>query len=239
VSDPEPVETSAKPISQRSAAQIWFPTIVINVILPTATYYALVHAAHTPDVPALLISGIWPLLEIAYTIRRERHVDEFSVFVLIGIAIGVLTTAFSADARAVFMKDSITTGLLGLIFLVTLLVGRPLTFYLGRRFATDGSKVQRDWWDGLWQYPQFRRVQRQLGAMWGIGMLGEAATRTVLTWKLGTSTMVAVNNIVPYVIIAVLVFLTITIGRRAQAAAARRGVTATPPPSAALGAQRT
>jgi len=40
---------------------------------------------------------------------------------------------------------------------------------------------------------------------------------------------VAVNNTVPYVIIMVLVFATITIGRRAQAAAARRGVSTAPP----------
>jgi len=188
-----------------------------------------VNAAHLAEVAALLLSGIWPLAEIVYTIRRDRHVDEFSVFVLLGIVVGVATTVFSGNARAVFLKDSITTGLIGLVFLVTLFFGRPLTFYLGRRFATDGSRVQRDWWDGLWAYPQFRRTQRLIGAMWAIGMLGEAGIRAFLTWKLGTSAMVAVNNTVPYVIIMVLVFATITIGRRAQAAAARRGVSTAPP----------
>lgn len=229
MSDPEPVAPQAKPVSNRSAAQIWLPTLILNIVLPTVTYFALVNAAHLAEVAALLLSGIWPLAEIVYTIRRDRHVDEFSVFVLLGIVVGVATTVFSGNARAVFLKDSITTGLIGLVFLVTLFFGRPLTFYLGRRFATDGSRVQRDWWDGLWAYPQFRRTQRLIGAMWAIGMLGEAGIRAFLTWKLGTSAMVAVNNTVPYVIIMVLVFATITIGRRAQAAAARRGVSTAPP----------
>jgi len=229
VSDPEPVAPQAKPVSNRSAAQTWLPTLILNIVLPTVTYFALVNVANLAEVAALLLSGIWPLAEIAYTIRRERHVDEFSVFVLIGIVVGVATTVFSGNARAVFLKDSITTGLIGLVFLVTLFFGRPLTFYLGRRFATDGSRVQRDWWDGLWAYPQFRRTQRLIGAMWAIGMLGEAGIRAFLTWKLGTSAMVAVNNTVPSVIIMVLVFATITIGRRAQAAAARRGVSTAPP----------
>jgi len=236
VSDPELTQTKPKPVSDQSAIQAWLPTIIMNIVLPTATYFALTQAAHMSDVPALLISGIWPVLEIAYTIWRQRHVDEFSVFVLIGIVVGVFTTVFSGSARAVFLKDSITTGLLGLIFLATVLFGRPLTFYLGRRFATDGSKVQRDWWNGLWQYPQFRRVQRLLGAMWGIALFGEAGIRAVLTLTLGTSAMVAVNNIVPYVIIGVLIFVSSAVGRKAQAAAARRGVTTVAPPSSPSGA---
>lgn len=120
--------------------------------------------------------------------------------------------------------------MIGLAFLATLVVGRPLTFYLGRRFATDGSKAQRDWWDGLWRYPQFRRVQRQLGAAWGLALLGEAAVRAVLTATLGIAPMVAVNNTVPYLVIAVMMYVSITVGRRSQAAAARRGATTATPP---------
>ncbi len=232
MSDPDVRQNNARPASERSPLQVWLPTIVLNIVLPTATYFVLVQAARMNEVPALLISGIWPLLEMGYTIWRQRHVDEFSVFVLIGIVVGVLTTVFSGSARAVFLKDSITTGLLGLIFLATLLFGRPLTFYLGRRFATDGSKLQRDWWDGLWRYPDFRRVQRTLGAAWGIALFGEAAIRAVLTLTLGTSAMVVVNNVVPYVVIVVMVFVSITVGRRSQAAAARHGATAAVPPSA-------
>jgi len=156
-----------KPASGQSAAANWVMTLVINIVLPTATYFLLAGPAGMPEVPALLVSGLWPVLDIGYTIAKQRHVDEFGVFVLIGILIAVLTTVFSGSARGVFLKDSITTGSIGVVMLVTLLFGRPLTFYLGRRFATDGSKVQRDWWDGLWQYPNFRAVQRRLGAVWG------------------------------------------------------------------------
>jgi hypothetical protein len=159
-------------------------------------------------------------------------VDEFSVFVLIGIVAGIVTTVFSDDARAVFLKDSLTTGVIGLAFLLTLVAGKPLTFYLGRRFATDGSRVQRDWWDSLWVYPHFRAFQRKLGAAWGIALLGEAVIRAILTWRLGTSAMVLVNNVVPYVVIAVMVFVSVSAGKRAQSDAQRRGVDATPPSGA-------
>jgi hypothetical protein len=191
----------------------------MNVVLPTATYFLLAGPVGMRTVPALLVSGLWPVLDIGYTVSKQRHIDEFGLFALIGILIGVLTTISSDSARAVFVKDSITTGSLGLLMLASLLHGRPLTFYLGRRFATDGSQVQRDWWDGLWQFPRFRAVQRKLGAVWGVGLLGEAVIRALLTWKLGTSAMVLVNNVVPYVVIAALAFYSVTTGRREQAAA--------------------
>jgi intracellular septation protein A len=232
MSTPDP----GKPASGQSALANWIATLTVNVVLPFATYVLLTRALGTSEVTALLASGIWPVLEIGYTMVKQRVVDEFSVFVLIGIVIGVVTTLFSADARAVFLKDSITTGLIGVVMLVTLVVGRPLTFYLGRRFATDGSAVQRQWWNELWQYPRFRRVQRSIGLMWGVTLLGEAMIRALLTLTLGTEPMVLVNNIVPLVVIAGLVFFTIAIGRRAQAAAARHGHDITPPTTAAAGA---
>lgn len=177
MSEPASPPPGGKPASDRSAMATWLPTIIVNIVLPTVTYFVLTQAFAVNDVPALLISGIWPLGEIAYTVRKQRHVDEFSLFVLVGIVVGVVTTVFSGDARAVFLKDSVTTGLIGLIMLATVLFGRPLTFYLGRRFATDGSRLQRDWWNGLWRYPHFRRLQRMMGVVWGVALFGEAAIR--------------------------------------------------------------
>jgi hypothetical protein len=223
--------TGTKPVSGSSALGGWALTLGMNIVLPTLTYFILAGPAGMADVPALLVSGVWPVVEIALTVARQRHVDEFSIFVIIGIVAAVVTTALSGDARSVFYKDSITTGLIGLIFLGSLLTPRPLTFYFGRRFATDGSKVQRDWWDGLWRYPQFRSVQRRLCVWWGVALTGEAVVRAILTRQLGTGPMVLVNNIVPYVVIAALVTVSVTMGKRSQARAAARGVDTAPPTS--------
>ena len=226
-----------KPDSGTNAALGWVVAIVVNIVLPIVTYSVLAGAGLNP-VAALLLSGIWPVLEMVVTIVRQRHLDEFSLFVLIGIVIGVLTAVFSDSTRAVFLKDSITTGLLGVVFLVTLPL-KPLTFFLARRFATDGSKVQRDWWDGLWQYPTFRRTKRGLGAAWGLALIGEAAIRAVLTYRLGPQAMVVANNVIPYVVIAVMVFVSITVGKRSRAAAQRRHGDAALPPAGEVAAEPT
>ncbi len=62
-------------------------------------------------------------------------------------------------------------------------------------------------------------------------------------WQPGTSAMVLVlvlvNNTLPYVVIAVMVTVSSTVGRRAQADAARRGATTAAPPTTPPGAHTT
>lgn len=222
-----------RPASGVNAALGWVVAVLVNVVLPILTY-SLLAGAGVPPVPALLLSGVWPVLEMVVGLVRQRHLDEFSLFVLIGIVVGVLTAVFSDSTRAVFLKDSITTGLLGVVFLVTVPF-RPLTFFLARRFATDGSKVQRDWWDGLWRHAAFRRSQRGLGAAWGLALVGEAAVRAVLTYRLGPQAMVVVNNVVPYAVVAGMVFVSVAVGNRSRAAAQRRHGSAALPPTEPAG----
>jgi uncharacterized membrane protein len=193
--------------------------VIVNVALPLASFYAL-HAAGLPDVPALLLSGAWPLLDLAWVWWRARQLDEFGIFSLITLVLGAAAALLSHDARAVFLKDSVVTGLLGAAFLASLTHGRPLTHYLGRRFATDGTPTSRTEWDNLWTtQPAFRRLQRQLTTAWGLVLLAEAATRAELTWHLGTNAMVTVNNTAPYLIIAAMISISLAAGRHAETTA--------------------
>lgn len=90
--------------------------------------------------------------------------------------------------------------------------------------------MQRDWWDTLWRYPSSRRVQRGLGAAWGIALVGEATLRAILTFRLGAQAMVVLNNVLPYVVTGGMVFVSIVVGKRSRAAAERRyGQAALPP----------
>ncbi len=203
----------------------WVLTILLNIVAPIVVYDVAV-AQGVADVPALLLSGIPPLLEMLGTIALRRHADEFSVLVLILIALSVVVALLGGDARLLLLRESAVTGLFGLVLLGSLLTPRPLMFLFGRRFATDGTREGVAWWNGLWQHPQFRRMQRQLTTMWGVTLLLEAVVRGLLTYRLPVGTMVVVNNVVPTVVIVVLVTVTIMWGRRARAAGARRAAEA-------------
>jgi hypothetical protein len=72
-------------------------------------------------------------------------------------------------------------------------------FYFGRRFATTGTTSRAAWWNGLWQYPGFRRSQRILTLVWGASLLVEALLQIELTFQLpvGAVVVVVVNTACP------------------------------------------
>jgi lysylphosphatidylglycerol synthetase-like protein (DUF2156 family) len=211
----------------RGALLTWVPTIVLNIVLPIVTYSVLTDRG-VGEVPALLISGVWPALETVLSLTFRRKMDEFSIFALIFLGLGVVAALGFNSPRLLLVKESVVTGLFGVVTLVSLLAPRPLMFYFGRRFATNGTAESIDWWNGLWQYPNFRRTQRVITIVWGVAMCAEAALRIVLAYQLSTDAMVVVTNVLPYVVLVGLITWTITYGKR-QARAARERVGVTEP----------
>jgi hypothetical protein len=210
----------------------WVLTLLMNIALPIVTYDLL--ADRIGQVPALLLSGVWPVAELVVNLLRTRAVDEFSVFVIIFLALGAISLVAFNSPRVLFIKDSAVTGLFGLVLLASLLFGKPLMFYFGRRFAAHGTPEGIAWWNGLWQYPHFRRGQRILTLVWGLSFLGEAVLRIVLTYQLSVSAMVVVSNVLPYVVLGLLIAGTTWYGKVAgKRGAATRPAAAAPPAPAA------
>lgn len=198
----------------------WVPTVVCNVVLPLLTYSVLTDYGMS-EVGALSLSAVWPVVEIAVMFAIRRHVDEIGVLSLILIALGVVSSLLLNDPRVLLLKDSAVTGLFGLVILGSLLAPRPLMFYFGRKFATDGSPEKIEWWNGLWRYEGFRHTQRVLTVVWGVAFLGEAVLRVILTEMLSVDAMVTISAILPYVVFAALMTWTIVYTRRARRRAAQ------------------
>ena len=210
----------------------WLQTIVLSIVVPIVLYDVLTDRG-VGQVAALLISGIGPVLDMAITAVRSRRLDEFSVIVIAFLVIGAITTLIFDDPRVFLLKESVSTALFGLLLLGSLVVAkRPLMFYFGRRFASGGTPERVRWWNGLWEYPGFRRTQRMLTLVWGVVLIAEAVIRAVLTYTLPVDVMVVVNNVAPFAVIVALVLWTTVYARRRQAQARRVGADVPPPPDA-------
>src|SRR3954452_10293645 len=117
----------------------WVQTILLSVVAPIVIYSMLTDRG-VGHVPALIISGIGPVVDLVITMLVSRRVDEFSIFVLVLLVIGVVTSLLFDDPRLLLLKESAVTGLFGVVLLGSLLAPRPLMFYFGRRFATGGRR---------------------------------------------------------------------------------------------------
>jgi hypothetical protein len=217
---PHVSERPTPPARSRGAALGgWILTIAFNVVAPILTYNALRDHGWS-EFAALLLSGAWPVLDSAVHVVWRRRLDEFAVVTLVFLVITAVVSLVGAhSARALLIKDSGITGLFGLLCLGTLLAPRPLMFYFGRKFATDGTPESTAWWNGMWQFEGFRRTLTIMTAVWGVTYCLEAGVRIALVYALSTDTMVVLSPVLIYGVLAALAVWTAMYGKRAR----RRG----------------
>ncbi|MFJ7203163.1 VC0807 family protein [Streptomyces sp. NPDC098789] len=213
-----PTAQAAPPARSGSATAIgWIVTIVFNVVAPIVTYNILTGRGWT-EFTALLLSSAWPVVDTVVSLAWRRHIDEFAIVTLVFLVITALVTLVGThSARALLVKDSAVTGLFGTLCVATLLAPRPLMFYFGRKFGTDGTAAGVAHFNGLWQYPDFRRAMRWMTTVWGVAYLVEAALRVVLAYTLTTDTMVVLSPVLIYGFLVSLIFWTVRYSKRMQA----------------------
>jgi intracellular septation protein A len=179
--------------------------LLIDIALTPAVYFALHGRFGLTTTAVLLISiaagGLWTAL----TLARTRKVDVVSLCVLGGIVIGGALTMLTGNPQFGVAKDSLYTGVFGLVALASLGAKRPLMYYLIRQFVADDN----------WASPMFRRCMRVMTLTWAVGLLIEAATRIVLVYTVSVNTAAALSPVLTGVALAVLMTWTAGYGRRA------------------------
>ncbi|MFD5466044.1 VC0807 family protein [Kitasatospora sp. NPDC127059] len=201
----------------KAAAFGWLISIAFNVVAPIMIYNQL-HDHGYSDSTAILLSGLGPVLDTVIYLAWHRRIDEFAVVSLVFVALTLVVSLVGpTDPKMLLAKDSFVSGLLGVLYLGSLAAPKPIMFYFGRKFATDGTPEMVSWWNSMWQYPGFRLVQRNLTVVWGIAFILEAALRIVLVYTLSHGTVVTINSILPFAVLGGLIYFTITYAKRASA----------------------
>ncbi|MFJ8014036.1 VC0807 family protein [Streptomyces sp. NPDC096339] len=202
-------------------------TIALNVVAPILTFNILTGDHGWSDASALLVSGAWPVLDSVIMVAWRRKLDEFAIITLVFLVITAVVSLVGAQSsRALLIKDSGVTGLFGLLCLATLLAPRPLMFYFGRKFGTDGTPAGVAYYNGLWQFEGFRDAQRRMTLVWGVAYIAEALVRIVLVFVLSTSTMVALSPFMIYGTLGGLALWTVRFVKRTKAEGERRAAAA-------------
>jgi hypothetical protein len=204
-------------------------TLVIDIGLSIAIFDVLLARGSSPTV-AYLVAGTAPLLGMAINWARTRKLGGVSIIVLVTLAISALVSLVgNQDPQVLLLKDSVLTGGFGIVTLASALplFPKPLMFAYGLKFGTDGTKAGVQQWYDLWdRYPNFRRTQYLINNTWGIAYVLEAGIKVACTFLLPFSTAYAVNQILPFVVLAGLIFWTMWYGIRQRKAGERRAAAA-------------
>ncbi len=183
------------PSHASEAVRILASHLARDVVLPFAIYL-VAQRLGTGAVLALALGGVWTALMLLGSLVWSRRVDVLALAVLGILAVGTAASLVSADPRFSVAKESILTGAVGVLFLVSLVTARSPMYYLCRTFVTKDEPAGVAHWEELWACSApFRRVLRRLDAVWGIGLVAEASARLVATLALPLHTAIALSPI--------------------------------------------
>ncbi|MFI8996170.1 VC0807 family protein [Streptomyces sp. NPDC053542] len=226
----EPGGQGGKKAGERWSTGLWetISTLVWDVGLSIGVYYAL-RAFDTSVYVSMLGATLAAALRVAYVALLPRRFDVFAAFMLSVWGVGLLLSFVSGDARFVLAKDSVPTGLAGLIFLGTAVARRPMIFAVIRR--TQGRTAQaREELDQRWAgEPAFRRTVTVMTCVWGVGMLAEAVLRLPMIYLLPVDAATGLSGLLQIATFVLLTFYTV-IHRKL---ATRRTASSSPSPGAA------
>ena len=159
--------------------------MAVNFLLPWLAYrFTLPHLGETGALIASAVPPIvWSLIELA----RFRRVDALSVMVVAGIVLSVAAMAFGGSPRMLLLRESLVSGAVGVVFLLSLPMRRPLIFYLARATVAREMAGGAAHFEALWrERPALASSMRLMTLVWGIGLTGETALRAwmALTWPI-------------------------------------------------------
>jgi hypothetical protein len=188
--------------------------VIVNVALPFACYSLL--QPKVGDVRALLASAappiVWSLAEFA----RRRRIDAVSLFVLVGIALSLLAFAGGGSARFLQLRENLVTGAIGLVFLASAAIGKPLVYQFARAGAARQSAKAAAEIEQVKDNVYLRRTMTFMTLVWGFGLLAATAIACALVFTLSIRTYLLVSPFVGYGIMGALALWTVWYSRRAR-----------------------
>ncbi|WP_046213850.1 VC0807 family protein [Paenibacillus wulumuqiensis] len=181
-------------------------TLIINGLIPWVIYILL--KPHMSSLTALSIATVVPLLDNLIHLYRYRKLDVFGGIMLFTFVLSLVMVLLGGSEKLLLMRESFITAGVGVLFLGSLLMKRPLIYHMVSRFTpkVNGEKN--------WQYPYFRTVMRNMTLIWGVLLVLEALTKIVMIYEWSTATVLALSSVVSYGFIGLAILLTIVYRRR-------------------------
>ena len=208
--------------------------VVVNFLGPLLIYdYA---KPHLGDVKALIASSAPPIAWSLFEFIRRRRVDAVSMLVLAGIALSLLAFLGGGGAKFLQLREKLVTVSIGLVFVGSAAIGRPLIYQLARATIMRRTPHELADFEAMRENVHFRRVMMRMTLVWGFGLLIEAGVAAALVMTLSIHNYLIVAPIVGYGTMGGLSLWTWWYAResrrRGQArAAAEAAMAATDPPT--------
>jgi hypothetical protein len=110
-------------------------SVALNAIIPYIVYRLTSPHYSSSSVTPLLFATISPVLTLAFGLFRRRAVDAIGVLVMLELGTLITVTVLAQDIGRALVLRSFQPGLTGIIFFLSVLIRRPVIYYLAREFV--------------------------------------------------------------------------------------------------------
>lgn len=172
------------------------------------------------DVGGLLASSAPPLLWSLAEFARHRRIDALSMLVLAGIVLSLLAFVGGGSVKFLQVRENLVSALIGLVFLGSAAIGRPLIYQLAIAGMVRKSPGEAEAFAAKRDKPGFRRVMMIMTLVWGVGLVASAALSCVLVFALSIRAYMVAGPILGYATMGGLALWTLLYRRRAERRAA-------------------
>jgi hypothetical protein len=170
--------------------------LLVNFLLPYVIYVKA--EAGIGQVHALLAASLPPIVWSVIEFGRKRRVDAVSILVLAGIVLSLLAFLGGGSARFLQLRENLVTGLIGLVFLGSAAIGRPLIYQLARAGKLRKSQAEAKQFEALRDKQHFRHGMTIMTLVWGFGLLVQTMVACLLVFRISIPHYLLVSPIIGY-----------------------------------------
>lgn len=186
----------------------FFFDLAVNFLAPWLLYRA--SRPHVSEVHAIMISASAPMVWGLAQFARSRKLDVFSVLSLGGIILSLAVLGLGGSPKVLLVRESFVGGAVGIAFLISAMIGRPLMLELLRAMVqsvppggTGMMARARQEVESFGDSPRFRRFMTTMTIVFGLLGVVEMSVRIALALTLPTERFLVVAPIVRYAIAGV------------------------------------
>jgi intracellular septation protein A len=186
-----------------------------GVLLPGLIYYAV--SRSQPSLVALAAASAVPALDAVVRMVRRRPQSPYGVFFLAITGVSISLAVWLRSPMFILAKGAVLTGLMGVAFLVSAAIRRPLTRTLALLLSEECRHARRAK-AKAWAHPKITAVFRVLAVGWAVLLLGSAAQQAALILTVPAGTVMAVEPPAQLAFTLVGIVLSVRYVRRVQRA---------------------
>jgi len=174
-------------------------SLVINWLVPIIIYTVLRYFITDDTVTFAIVIAI-PVVRTIFMFVLRHRIDWIGVFGIFGFAIALVISAFSGGSSLPLkLYHPILTGTLGVIFLISVIIKKPLLLPV-LKFFKPGNLEQLD-------NPTFHNRLAMMSLVLGLLLLIDSIVHIVMALTLPTGTYLGISKLVTIAILVIVVGL--------------------------------